>query len=170
MDIELQPVGEIGPGLLEGLQKGLRDAIGYTVSINPPVPVPQQACDAARGQYLADTIIEELYPFKKKGAYLLGVTGVNLFTPGRNFVFGEASPATEVAVISLYLLHGQGDIPDDGLLLQRALKEATHEIGHLLGMDHCSDGQCVMHFSGSLIDTDLKNAYFCSRCQPRLIP
>jgi archaemetzincin len=169
MDIELQPVGEIGPALLEGLQKGLASSIGYTVSINPPVPVPQQAYDAARDQYLADTVIEELYPFKKKGAYLLGVTGVNLFTHGKNFVFGEASPATEVAVISTFLLHGQDNTPEDGLLLQRALKEAAHEIGHLLGMDHCTDGQCVMHFSGSLIDTDIKNAFFCSRCQPRLI-
>jgi archaemetzincin len=169
MDIELQPVGEIGPGLLEGLQENLVSIIGYAVTINPPVPVPQQAYDAGRGQYLADTVIEELYPFKKKGSYLLGVTEVNLFTQGKNFVFGEASPATEVAVISLFLLHGQGATPEDGLLLERAIKEAVHEIGHLLGMDHCSDGQCVMTFSGSLIDTDLKNARFCSKCQPRLI-
>jgi archaemetzincin len=170
MDIELQPVGDIGPGLLKGLQKGLTDAIGYAVSINPAVPVPQQAYNEGRDQYLADTVIEELYPFKKKGSYLLGVTNVNLFTHGKNFVFGEASPATEVAVISLFLLQGQGREHKDNLLLERAVKEAVHEIGHLLGMDHCSDGQCVMHFSGSLIDTDIKNAYFCPHCQPRLIP
>jgi len=167
MDIELQPVGEVHQALITGLQRDLQDTIGYSVSIEPPVTVPQQAYDAGRDQYLADTIIEEIYPLKGKGSYLLGVTGVNLFTQGKNFVFGEASPMMETAIISLFLLGGSS--VNDDLLLQRAVKEAVHEIGHLMGMDHCPDGQCVMHFSGSLIDTDVKNRFFCSHCQPRLL-
>lgn len=170
MEIELQPVGDVDSVLLAELQKGLQTAIGFNVSINPPVPMPFQSYDAGRDQYLADDVIEELFRFKKKGAYLLGVTGDNLFTHGKNYVFGEASPDMETAVISLFLLHGCDDTPAGDLLLQRAIKEAAHEIGHLLGMDHCPDGMCVMHFSGSLIDTDIKNAYFCPRCRPRLIP
>lgn len=167
MDIVLQPVGEIGPGLLETLRQGLCSAIGCAVSVNPPVPVPQQAYDAARDQYLADTLIEELYPLRKKGSYLLGVTAVNLYTQGKNFVFGEASPMMETAVISLCLLGGPG--VDDELLLERTIKEAVHEVGHLMGMDHCANGHCVMHFSGSLIDTDVKNNHFCPDCKPRLL-
>ena len=167
MDIILQPVGDIGPGLLEGLRQGLSSAIGYSVSLNPSVPLPEQAYDAARDQYLADTIIEELYPYRKKGSYMLCVTAANLFTRGKNFVFGEASPMMETAVISLNLLGGQG--VSDELLLERALKEAVHEIGHLMGMDHCPNGLCVMHFSGSLIDTDVKNNYFCANGKPRLL-
>lgn len=163
----MQPIGEVSPWLLEGIKRGLYSAIGYTASVNLPVPVPPQAYYATRNQYLADMLIEELCHCKKKGTYLLGVTSVDLFTQGKNFVFGEASPMKETAVISLYLLGGSG-IPDE-LLLQRAIKEAVHEVGHLLGIGHCSDSRCVMHFSNSLIDTDIKNAFLCTNCRPRLL-
>ena len=167
MNIELQPVGEISPWLLESLNQGLYLVVGYTASLNPPVPVPPQAYNAARNQYLADILLEELYRCKRKGIYLLGVTSVNLFTPGKNFVFGEASPLKETAIISLYLL-GETGIHDERLL-QRAIKEAVHEIGHLMGMGHCPNSRCVMHFSNSLLDTDVKDAFFCPNCKPRLL-
>ena len=163
----MQPVGEISPWLLEGISQSLYAAIGYTTSINLSVPVPPHAYDASRNQYLADILIEELYSYKKKGAYLLGVTSVDLFTQGKNFIFGQASPMAGIAVISLYLLGGI-DVSVE-VVMQRAIKEAVHEIGHLMGIGHCSNNRCVMHFSGSLIDTDVKDAFFCAGCQPRLL-
>jgi len=51
------------------------------------------------------------------------------------------------------------------LFLRRALTEAVHEVGHLLGIGHCPQPTCVMHFSNSLYDTDRKGPTFCSRCQ-----
>ncbi|HIC98260.1 MAG TPA: matrixin family metalloprotease, partial [Pyrodictiaceae archaeon] len=42
---------------------------------------------------------------------------------------------------------------DKELFKLRALKEAMHEIGHVLGLLHCTDKRCVMHFSNSIIDT-----------------
>ena len=48
------------------------------------------------------------------------------------------------------------------LFLRRAL---TEEVGHLLGIGHCPQPTCVMHFSNSLYDTDRKGPTFCSRCQ-----
>ncbi len=167
MNVELQPVGEISSWLLDGIRQGFYTAISYSVSLNPSVPVPPQAYDPTRNQYLADTMIEELYSCKRKGAYLLGITSVDLFTKGKSFVFGEASPMMETAVISLYTLGGPGI--SDNLVLQRAIKEAVHEVGHLMGMDHCSNTHCVMHFSNSLIDTDFKDAFFCPACKPRLL-
>jgi hypothetical protein len=36
------------------------------------------------------------------------------------------------------------------------------------GLEHCSNPICVMHFSNSLHDTDLKGWQFCPACQARL--
>jgi len=41
----------------------------------------------------------------------------------------------------------------------------VHELGHTYGLGHCPDTHCVMHFSNSLRDTDIKSATFCPACQ-----
>ncbi len=55
--------------------------------------------------------------------------------------------------------------PEDGERFRlHVLKEAAHELGHTLGLGHCPDRRCVMHFSNTLDDTDFKGADFCLRC------
>jgi archaemetzincin len=98
---------------------------------------------------------------------LLGVTSFDLFVPGMNFVFGEARLPGPVGIISTHRLKSQS--PDHlDLLRDRAIKEAVHEIGHMLGVNHCSNSVCVMHFSEHIDDTDRKHAEFCVNCQCKL--
>ncbi|MEO0185151.1 MAG: matrixin family metalloprotease [candidate division WOR-3 bacterium] len=47
-------------------------------------------------------------------------------------------------------------------------KEVVHEVGHLMGLDHCSIPTCVMHFSNTIEDTDKKNVCFCDKCRRQL--
>jgi archaemetzincin len=169
MEIDLQPVGDLGEDVLVYLKAGLHNIFGCPVSINQPMPLPVEAFDPKRDQYLSDQFLDELRKLENKKT-VLGITPVNLYTPGLNFVFGQADPDHATAIISLNLLRQEnyGIPPDEGLLQERALKEAVHEIGHTLGMPHCPDGSCVMHFSNSLMDTDYKRQYFCGHCQPQL--
>lgn len=171
MEITLQPFAEIPRGILIELKTRLQEAFGCPIDIKDPIPVPEEAFDPRRKQYLSDVLLEELKTIPRNTGMLLGTTEVNLFTSGLNFVFGQADSEAGVAVISLHLLRQEhyGLPPDEQLLMERALKEAVHELGHTFGMGHCPDGSCVMHFSNSLFDTDYKKTYFCSRCQPKLI-
>jgi archaemetzincin len=96
------------------------------------------------------------------------VTEVDLYSKGRNnrdlnFVFGQAQILGKAAVISLYRLKGEKEVYH-----LRALKEAVHELGHTMGLRHCHDKICVMHFSDSLDDTDFKEAAFCETCLGKL--
>ncbi len=81
---------------------------------------------------------------------------MDLTVPGLNFVFGLADPARGAAVISLARLYPEfyGQPRDPRRFKERAVKEAVHELGHLLGLGHCPDPACVMSFSNSLADTD----------------
>jgi archaemetzincin len=98
---------------------------------------------------------------------ILGVTEEDLFAGRLNFIFGIASPAR--ALISLRRLrpefHGFGD---ERLFRLRALKEAVHELGHAFGLPHCPERTCVMAFSSSILDTDMKDWRYCPRCRARL--
>jgi len=158
MDIDLVPFGNIDPGILQELKDGLKSIFGCPIQIDAPIPVPGQAFDPARDQYLSDDLIHSLRHHKNRSAYVLGITEIDIFTHGLNFVFGQADSTSRVALISLNQLRGE-----------RSLKEAVHELGHTMGLGHCKDSTCVMHFSNSLMDTDVKGSFFCSRCQPKLI-
>jgi len=170
MEIDLQPVGEIEHDILLQLRGRLNKVFGCPVTVTNQITIPGEAFNPDRKQYLSDIFVDILKTRKKVDAYLLGITNVDLYTEGLNFVFGQADVVSGVSVISLYLLRQEnyGLPADRDLLIERAQKEAVHELGHNLGMGHCSDGICVMHFSNSLIDTDIKKPQFCSHCQPKL--
>ncbi|MFC2069119.1 hypothetical protein ACFLTP_08975 [Chloroflexota bacterium] len=58
--------------------------------------------------------------------------------------------------------------PDSKILEERAVKEAVHELSYLYHLDQHTNPKCVMHFSTSLVDVDIKGKAFCSKCQQRL--
>ncbi len=95
---------------------------------------------------------------------LLGLAAFDLYVPGMNYVFGEARCPGRVAVVSTRRLKPTSNAKT-ALFSDRVLKEAVHEIGHTLGLRHCPDPLCVMHFSEQISDTDRKSARFCADCK-----
>lgn len=141
----------------------------YQVRSLGTIDAPAMAFDSFRNQYHSTRILAglEASPQVDLVEYVLGVVDLDLYVPGMNFVFGEARCPGRVAVISTYRLQPAGSDHLD-LFESRIVKEAVHEIGHMLGLKHCSKASCVMHFSESIADTDRKKDRFCSECGPKM--
>lgn len=114
--------------------------------------LPSQAYHRQRNQYDADNLLR--YALNQKNQdMILWIIPHDLYIQQMNFIFGLAH-YFEGAVLSLYRLH-----TDD--LKQ---KEAIHEIGHVLGLQHCAN-TCVMQYSNSLWEAQRKPLYLCDRCK-----
>ncbi|MGC9209965.1 MAG: archaemetzincin family Zn-dependent metalloprotease [Acidilobus sp.] len=126
---------------------------------------PLSAYDWSRMQFRADLVNSWLRVAMGRviegGVLALGIVGADGYVEGLNFVFGLASPEIGVATVYTKRL---AEGASEELYRLRLLKEAMHEVGHLLGLGHCGDPSCVMSFSNSIQDVDMKEARFCPRC------
>jgi archaemetzincin len=169
--ITLKPLGNIADEIMEELKDRVGSIFHCPVEIKAGVSDLAQAYNPERKQYFSSKLLASLE--KSEGEErVVGVADVDLYVPRLNFVFGEADMVSGTAIVSLCRLRQEyyGLAPDEALFLERATKEIVHELGHTFGLGHCPNNKCVMHFSNSLADTDLKEASFCSRCRPKIIP
>jgi archaemetzincin len=161
--------------VLETIAEGLRNVFPETKFKieTKALKVPSQAFNQDRQQYHSTIILGEIrkYAEKQRLTIALGVVDVDLYVPQLNFVFGEAECPGKAAVISTFRLNPEiyDRPPNETLLTERCIKEAVHEIGHALGLMHCRNPFCVMHFSNSIYDTDVKQRFFCTKCYSTLV-
>jgi archaemetzincin len=137
--------------------------------VEEKLPLRNEVFNERRKQYNSHMILSEVQDYAVRKTWLnrvLGVVDADIFVPELNFVFGEATCIGKAALISLWRLKPEfyGDTPNVSLFLERALKEAVHELGHTLGLGHCPRSSCVMHFSKTIFDTDIKQSLFCDKC------
>ena len=158
---------------MSSLKSHLPKVFGREVVLGEGIALPPEAYNPGRRQYAADYFLPLLKARRPSpGDLVLGVTPVDLYTEEipLNFVLGLADRSQGAAIISLARLDPgfYGLPPNPDLFHLRALKEAIHELGHLLGLGHCSDPTCIMFFSNTISDTDRKGPGFCPECLKRL--
>jgi archaemetzincin len=164
--ITLIPVFKIDTGILEGLKLPISVTFNQDVVIGGNLPLPREFWAPERNQYTADKILSSL-PVPRLNERNLGILDEDIFSVGLNFIFGEAEINGQRGIISVTRLRQEFyDLPGDtGLFRKRILKEAVHELGHTYHLKHCPNKTCVMHFSNSVYDADLKGPAFCPLCQ-----
>ena len=164
-----------------------RNVYGVLSSISPYINVevwpeilklPMSCFDWSRRQYVGPCILDYLAEIfrdlRDSGVFVIGVGYIDAYDEGLNFVFGEASPSRGVAFVSAQRLdpifYSTSEYAGKryDLYVERVSKEILHELGHLLGLGHCSNPKCVMSFSNSVFEVDYKTMYYCERCSTKI--
>jgi archaemetzincin len=171
LTIGLTSIGNVEEDFLSKLSERIRLKFNAEVKLKNPINLPKESYNLSRNQYYSTKILYYLLSCSSSINVdkILGVTNVDLYVPRLNFVFGEALCPGKAAIISLFRLNPKLYNEENGdKLLERAVKEAVHELGHTFGLMHCENPTCVMFFSNSLLDTDKKTEEFCLKCKKKL--
>jgi archaemetzincin len=160
-----------------GVTKGLEIPVARMITqiLDIPVkvcinPLLYNGFHVIRQQFDATVILSCLDRYKRRNNLnvpLLLVIHDDIFKPSSRYVFGLARPSTGSSVVSTARLTNEfWDLPaDEQVLTSRLITEGAHEIGHLLGLQHCSDERCIMSNPRCLDDLDMKKPWLCDTCK-----
>ena len=160
-ELTLLPIQPVEPAELPRIAAEL-ESRGVRVRLERAVLRPRGAYDAERVQFRAEVLLDAACTVPARP--LVAITAADCYAGDLNFVFGIAAPAGGPAVVCLHRLHAGAD---PRRFLARVIKEIVHELGHTIGLAHCRDRSCVMHFSNTLADTDAKSELPCAACRKR---
>jgi archaemetzincin len=149
------------------------DQAGKTISmdilVERPCHIPTLAYDVDLGKYRVEgfflkgfdikTDIERMHDMTIDKVLML--TDVDLCDPPHMNGFGYADMVHLFAIVSIFRLQKGAN---KFVLKERLVKESLHELGHVYGIDHCSNTSCPMSKSTSVFEIDGKSKEFCPRC------
>lgn len=172
MLVRVIPVGRPPQAIVDAIVNELPMRTSAGTRLLPALNVPKDSWNQWRKQYNAESMLSSIngagaVAFIEKSTPSLFITDVDIYYDGLNFVFGLEDPTLAASIVSIARLRQEfyDKSPSIGLLTERAVKEAVHEVGHMLGIEHCRHPHCVMAFSPSISDVDSKKSEFCTECQ-----
>lgn len=169
--ISLISIGYFDQEILEKISADIQDEFSFTVWQGRGNLDLGEFYDPARRQYNGSGLIKKVETeFADEKAKTIGLFSVDLFIPILTYIFGQAYLGGNTGIVSVYRLNNElyGLKPDEKLLHQRFRKEIIHELGHLFGLIHCREADCVMRSSTYVEDIDQKSHRLCHDCRGRL--
>lgn len=161
--IEIIPIGDINNKVLYDVAKGIEDFYGYKCIISKKHIQLNNIKSITPDKYDADKILNEI----TSTTHYLVISSydvIDLISGTYEYsIWGMANCPGRAAVVSTYNLKTD----DETLFTNRVIKVCLHEIGHNIGLKHCTNNtyRCIMHevIRGTK-ELDAQNAWFCEKC------
>ena len=177
--IGIQPFENFDPVLIDTIALAIRKTYEADVYILPSVKLPESAFIHVKSpRYRADSLIKYLKRNKSDTLdYVLGLTHNDISTTKRDKfgrvkqppykytdwgIFGLGYRPGPSCVVSSYRIKTM----DQELFFSRLKKICIHELGHNMGLPHCSSEKCVMQDAAETIRTiDRVHQELCEKCR-----
>jgi archaemetzincin len=150
------------------VEQALEGFYNVQIRVLPPVDLPKQAYYQPRRRYRAEKILPFLLEkLPSDGDRILGLTGVDISTDNGNItdwgILGLANLGGRECIVSAFRCHKQ---PLQGVSASILLaKVAVHEVGHTLGLAHCTTRGCLMEDAGGRARTCNREFDLCPHCR-----
>lgn len=163
--VYIQPLGEVDEVYSNHLKQSVETFYGYECVIKPSLPLTDDLLAKSQLRYDASKILVKYLSNRN----LLLITEKDIaHYKSTEFpewgIFGLGFRPGKTCVVSTYRL--QRNVTQ-AQFLERLKKVALHEIGHNLGLDHCTNHpECMMHdANGTIKQVDKEKVWFCDRCR-----
>lgn len=124
------------------------------------------AWDVDRAQLDARRALHALFDGRSRDAVVeLHVTSLDLYEPGKPYVFGLASLPDRTALLSLARLQGEEPGREHAQERARLQTLVRHEFGHAVGLTHHDVEDCVMRQDSTVATLDLAPDGPCLVCR-----
>lgn len=137
------------------------------IEVNVIINTDALTSENKRGkQYDARANLIQLATNLPKNEFVIGFTSHDLYPSGEkvNFIFGVGIWQLAAGLFSVHRCRAW----DDKITLVRLMKLASHEFGHMRGLEHCTEYSCCMQGVSSVDETDAGPLTFCAEDMAKL--
>ena len=168
LTIYIQPLGKVDSDYLNYVKKSVMDFYGYNCIINTEIDLTNDILSRSKTRYDANKILEKY----NSNSNLVLITEKDIaYKKSSQYpewgIFGLGLRPGKVCVISTFRL--RKNVSKERMLV-RLKKVALHEIGHNLGLSHCTNHrECMMNDAdGTIKQVDKERIWFCEKCWDKL--
>ena len=166
----IQPLGNVNREEIDLVKSSVENFYHYKCIVKPALSLTNDILAGSKTRYEANRILAKY----KSGEITLILTekDIAVKNPDRHInewgVFGQGQMPGTTCVISTFRLKHHAS---NQLFHTRLIKVCLHEIGHNLGLDHCTSGdkRCLMNDSKGAVKTvDEEKVFLCAKCKKQL--
>jgi len=167
--IHIVPLGDIDNSYLEFTRKQIIDFYGFECVIEKRIPLTEDILASSKKRYEATKIITKYN--SNRNVLLLTAADIAHFNKQKNIseygIIGLGFRPGTTCVVSTFRIKRN---VSNKKLLERLAKVSIHEVGHNLGLDHCShDRKCLMNDArGTVTQIDHEDLWLCDKCNQKI--